>query len=102
MDKLMKNQLNKTINKLKNMSHNEYKQFIEKYTHIDTIIFKNSDIYFFKGNMNNVTLNKEYKIHNQVKTWNVHMIGFLDDNNDHCCFYLKYYNDFVKDNIKVI
>lgn len=98
----MKQRTIKAISKLKNMSHNEYKQFIEKHTHIDTIIFKSKDIYFFKGNTENITLDKEYNIVNQIKTSMIHIIGFLDNNNNHCCFYLKYYNDIIKENVKVI
>ena len=68
---------------------------------INTVLFKNKSILFFKGDMLNITLNKEYKITNQIRCSNFHILGFLDDADNHCCFYLKDYDGDVKLDIEV-
>lgn len=56
-----------------------------------SIKFKINDIHLnlIKGNIQNISLNKEYISCNVVKTFQEILVGFLDDENNHCCFYLK-------------
>lgn len=70
-------------------------------SNINTVLFKNKSVLFFKGDILNVTLNKEYKITNQIRASNFHILGFLDDTNNHCCFYLRDYDGILKLNIEV-
>lgn len=77
------------------------KRKVIKDSSIKSIIFKSNIKHFVKGSMNNITLNKEYEISNQIKTSMVHIVGFLDDKQEHCCFYLRHDSDFNQ-NIETI
>lgn len=62
--------------------------------------FKINDIHLnlIKGDIKNISLNKEYIVHNVIKTFEEILVGFFDDENNHCCFYLKTtdgYNPYV-------
>ena len=69
---------------------------------IKHIAFKTLNQHFFynERSVNSIiSLNKNYEINSQVKTWNTWLVNITDDNGNRCCLYVRYSDSTYNPNL---